>query len=148
MVSLKLKLLSSVYIFAKFINSLLNLWFQFCLNSPIFTSRLIKDQFYYADKVGYTNSIISKAGFIGGEVKVGVLVVLILAKLFLKRQSIYLELNFPLVTICSLRQEKFTSIFTAFGSIFGQIRILRIVISSVQYRLKYGILPHLTTQCS
>ena len=109
MVSLKLKLifsllylLSFIYIFTKFINSLLNLWFWFYLNSFIFTSRLIKDQFFYTDKVGYINSIVSKAGFIGSKVKVEVLVVLVLAKLFLKRQSIYFELNFPPVTIYSL----------------------------------------------
>ena len=92
MVSLKLKLsfsllylLSSVYIFIRFINSLLNPWFWFCLNSPIFTSGLIKDWFYYINKVGCTGGIINKVVFIGSKVKVRVLVVLVLAKLFLKR---------------------------------------------------------------
>ena len=55
------------------------------MDNPIFTSRLIRDWFYCANEVGYAGGIISKAGFVGGEVEVGVLVVLVLAKLFLKR---------------------------------------------------------------
>ena len=36
------------------------------------------------------------------EIKIGVLIVLVLAKLFLRRQSIRPKVNFPPVTICSL----------------------------------------------
>ena len=98
-VSLKLKLLSSllyllssIYIFAKFINSLLKPWL---------------------DKVGYTN----KVGYRVSKVKVRVLMVvyrvrfsvilvlvlvLVLAKLFLRRWLICLKVNSPLFAVCSL----------------------------------------------
>jgi len=60
--------------------------------------------------MGYIGSIIGRVGFIVGEVEVGVLivvckvgflivVVLVLAKLFLRRYLICLKLNSPLVTI-------------------------------------------------
>ena len=77
MVSLKLKLsssplylLSSIYIFIKFVNSLPKPWLNEvgCIN-----------------EIGYINGIVSKIGFMAGKVKIRVLMVLILAKLFLKR---------------------------------------------------------------
>ena len=103
MVSLKLKLLSSplyllssVYIFIRFINSLLK-------------PQLNKAG--YINKIGYTN----KVGYRVNKVKVGVsivvykirflvvlILVLALAKLFLRRQLICPKLNFPLVAIYSL----------------------------------------------
>ena len=76
MVNLKLKLLFSllyllsfIYIFVRFINFLLKPWLN---------------KVDYINKVGYTN----KMGYIGcgvGKIKVRVLVVLVLAKLFLRR---------------------------------------------------------------
>ena len=128
-VSLKLKLsssplylLSSVYIFVRFVNSLLKPQLQFYLDGSITISRLIQGQFYYINKIGYTGEIgcvgsiigrigfvggiISRVGFIVGKVEIGVLMVLVLvlvlAKLFLRRQLIRPKLNFPLVAICSL----------------------------------------------
>ena len=94
MVSLKLKLLffllyllSSIYIFIKFVNSLLKPWLN---------------------KVGYIN----KTGYKINKIKVRVLIivykvgfsvilvlVLVLAKLFLKKQLIHSELNFFLAII-------------------------------------------------
>jgi hypothetical protein len=61
-----------MYIFMKFINSLPKPWLN---------------KVGYINKIGYTNKIgcIGKIGYKVSEVKVGVLVVLILAKLFLKR---------------------------------------------------------------
>ena len=57
----------------------------------------------------YTDSIISKVGFIGSKVKIRVLIMdckvrflIVLVKLFLKRYLIYPELNSPLITIYSL----------------------------------------------
>ena len=45
--------------------------------------------FYYTNKIGYIGGIISRVGFIAGEVKIGVTIVLvlvlILVKLFLRR---------------------------------------------------------------
>ena len=116
MVSLKLKLLSSllylfssVYIFIKFINFLLNPQFQFYLNSPIIINRLIGGQFYCTNKVGYIGSIISRVKFTGSKAKIGVLVIdykveflIVLVKLFLRRYLIYPKLNSPLVAIYSL----------------------------------------------
>ena len=113
-VSLKLKLLfsplyllSSVYIFIRFINSLPKPWFQFYLDSPIIIiDWLIGGWFCCADKIGYIGSIVSRVGFVAGEVKIRVSVVLVLvlipAKLFLRRYLIYPKLNSPLVAIYSL----------------------------------------------
>jgi len=47
-------------------------------------------------------SIISRVEFIVNEVKIGVLMVLVLVKLFLRRYLIRPKLNSPLVAICSL----------------------------------------------
>ena len=113
MVSLKLKLLffllyllSSIYIFIRFISSLLNPQFWFCLDSFIVVNRLLKTQFYYTNKMDCTGSIINKVEFVGDKVKIKVIIVLvlvlILVKLFLRRQAIYFKLNFLLVTIYSL----------------------------------------------
>ena len=52
--------------------------------------------------MGYIGSIMSKVGFIASEVEIGVVMVLVLVKLFLKRWLIHLELNSPLVAICFL----------------------------------------------
>ena len=113
MVSLKLKLLSfllyllsSIYIFVMFINSLLKLQ----LNKVGYINKIS-----YTNKIGYTNRIgcIGKIGYRVSKVKVRVLIVvykvkfsvvlvLVLAKLFLKRQSIYFKLNFPIAIIYSL----------------------------------------------
>ena len=45
--------------------------------------------FYYTNKIGYIDGIISRVGFIASEVKIRVIIilvlVLILAKLFLRR---------------------------------------------------------------
>jgi len=64
------------------------------------------------NEVGYIGSIIDRIGLIGGiisrvkfmvsEIKVRVLIVLVLVKLFLKGYLIYPKLNSPLVAICSL----------------------------------------------
>jgi hypothetical protein len=45
---------------------------------------------------------VSRVGFIVSKVKIRVLIVLVLAKLFLRRYLIYPKLNSPLVTIYSL----------------------------------------------
>jgi len=46
--------------------------------------------------------IVSRVGFVVGEVKIRVLIVLVLVKLFLRRYLICFKLNSPPVTICSL----------------------------------------------
>ena len=51
---------------------------------------------------GIVDSIVSRVEFIVGEIKIRVLMVLVLAKLFLRRQLIYPKVNFPLVAMCSL----------------------------------------------
>ena len=95
-----------MYIFVRFISSLLNPWFWFYLNGLIIINRLIGDWFYYIDEMGYINSVINRVGFVAGKIEIGVLVVLvlvlILVKLFLKRYLICPELNSPLVAIYSL----------------------------------------------
>ena len=108
MVSLKSKLLSSllyllssVYIFARFINSL---------------PKPQLNKVDYINKVGCTD----KMGYIGyrvGEVKIRVSVILILVKLFLKRQLIHPKLNFPLVAIYSLISSLVYSIGLSFYSV-------------------------------
>ena len=125
MVSLKLKLsssplylLSSVYIFIRFINSLLNPWFWFCSNGPIIISRLIRGWFCYTNEIGYAGNIISKAGFIGNKVKIRVIIVLILIRLLLKRWLICLKLNSLLVAIYSLILNSVHSISSSSCSIF------------------------------
>ena len=113
MVSLKLKLLSSllyllssVYIFIKFINSLPNPWLQFYLDGFIIVNRLVGGWFYYTNKVGHVSSIINRTEFIASKVEIGVVMVLILVlvlkKLFLRRQVICLELNSPPIIMQSL----------------------------------------------
>src|SRR6266702_1021711 len=58
------------------------------------------------NKMGCIGGVVSRVGFIAGEVEIGVLVVLvlvlILVKLFLRRYLIHPELNSPLVAIYSL----------------------------------------------
>jgi len=46
--------------------------------------------------------IISRVGFVVSKIKIRVLMVLVLAKLFLRRQLIRPKVNFPLVTMYSL----------------------------------------------
>ena len=112
-VSLKLKLLFSllyllslVYIFVRFINSLLNPWFQFCLNGLIVVNKLIRDWFCYINKIGCIGGIMNKVGFIANKVKIRVIIVLVLvlvlAKLFLNRQAICPKLNSAFIIIQSL----------------------------------------------
>ena len=121
MVSLKSKLLSSplyllssIYIFARFINSLLNPQFQFYLDSPIIINRLVGGQFCCADKISYIGGIISRVEFIASKVKIGVAIVLvlvlILVKLFLRRQAIRPKLNSPPVAIQSLISDSVYSV--------------------------------------
>jgi len=52
--------------------------------------------------MGYIGGIISRVGFMAGEVKIRVAIVLVLVKLFLRRWLIRLKLNSPLVAIYSL----------------------------------------------
>ena len=51
----------------------------------IIISRLIEDWFCCVNKMGYIGGIISRVGFMIGEVEIGVVIVLVLVKLFLKR---------------------------------------------------------------
>ena len=131
MVSLKLKLLSSllyllssIYIFMRFVNS------------------LPKPQF---NKVGYINEI----GYRVGKVKVRVLMVvykirflvvlvlvLALAKLFLRRQLIYSKLNFPLATMYSL----ISSLVHSIGSCFCRVLNSNLGIVAFLYFLTYTLL--------
>jgi len=53
-------------------------------------------------RMGFIGRIVSRVGFIIGKIKVRVLMVLVLVKLFLRRKLICSKLNFPLVAICSL----------------------------------------------
>src|SRR6266568_9517453 len=59
-----------------------------------------------ADEMGCVGGVVSRVGFMAGEIEIGVLVVLvlvlILVKLFLRRYLIRPELNSPLVAIYSL----------------------------------------------
>jgi len=50
----------------------------------------------------FIGGIISRVGFIVSKVKIRVLIVLVLVKLFLRRYLICPKLNSPLVAICSL----------------------------------------------
>jgi len=56
--------------------------------------------------MGYINGVVSRVGFVAGEIEIRVSVilvlVLILVKLFLRKYLIYPELNSPLVAIYSL----------------------------------------------
>ena len=58
--------------------------------------------FYYTNKIGYVGSVISKVGFMGDKVEIGVTIVLVLVRLLLRRWLICLKLNSPLITIYSL----------------------------------------------
>jgi len=53
-------------------------------------------------RMGFIGSIISRVGFMVGEVKIRVLMVLVLVKLFLRRYLIRSKLNSPPVAIYSL----------------------------------------------
>jgi len=53
-------------------------------------------------RTGFIGGIISRVGFIVNKIKIRVLIVLMLAKLFLRRYLIYPKLNFSLVAIYSL----------------------------------------------
>src|SRR6266550_4851225 len=59
-----------------------------------------------ADEMGCIGGVVSRVGFVAGEIEIGVLVVLvlvlILVKLFLRRYLIRPELNSPPVAIYSL----------------------------------------------
>src|SRR6266568_1580169 len=59
-----------------------------------------------ADKIGYVGGVVSRVGFVAGEIEIKVSVVLvlvlILVKLFLRRYLIRPELNSPPVAIYSL----------------------------------------------
>ena len=50
----------------------------------------------------FMGGIISRVGFVVGKVKIRVLIVLVLVKLFLRRYLICSKLNSSLVAICSL----------------------------------------------
>jgi len=52
--------------------------------------------------MGFVGGIISRIRFIVGKIKIRVLMVLVLVKLFLRRYLIYPKLNSPLVAIYSL----------------------------------------------
>src|SRR6266571_9211138 len=58
------------------------------------------------NEMGYIGSVVSRVGFVAGEIEIRVLVVLvlvlILVKLFLRRYLICPELNSPLIVIYSL----------------------------------------------
>ena len=136
MVSLKLKLLSSplyllssTYIFTRFISSLLKP--QLCPDRSVIVSRLIQGWFYYINKVGCSNKInctnrmgcANKVGYIISNTKIGVLIVvykvgflvvvvlvLILAKLFLRRQAIRPNLNSLPAAIQSLTSDSVYSV--------------------------------------
>jgi len=41
--------------------------------------------FCYINEMGYTGGIISKVGFVGDEVEIGVVIVLVLVRLLLRR---------------------------------------------------------------
>ena len=53
-------------------------------------------------RIGFIGGIISRVKFMVSKIKIRVLIVLVLAKLFLRRYLIYLKLNSPLITIYSL----------------------------------------------
>ena len=77
------------------------------MDSLIIISRLIGGWFYYADKIGYIDGIISRVGFIVGKVKIRVLIIdrkvrFLIVKLFLRRYLIRPKLNSPPVAIYSL----------------------------------------------
>ena len=106
--SFLLYLMSSIYIFIKFINSLPKPQ----LNKVGYINKIgYTNKVGYTNEIGYTNKIdytdrvgyIGKVGYRISKVKVKVLVVLVLvlvlAKLFLRRQLIYSKLNFPLAII-------------------------------------------------
>ena len=70
---------------------------------------MIRGWFCCTNNIGYINGIINKTGFVGGEVKIKILIMdykvrfsIILVKLFLRRYLIYLKLNSLLVAMCSL----------------------------------------------
>jgi len=54
------------------------------------------------DRIGFMGGIVSRVRFIVGKVKIRVLIVLVLVKLFLRRYLICPKLNSPLVAIYSL----------------------------------------------
>jgi len=58
--------------------------------------------FCCVDEMGYVGGIINRVGFVAGEVEIGVVIILVLVKLFLKRWLICLEFNSPPVAICFL----------------------------------------------
>src|SRR6266702_1817446 len=76
-----------------------------------------------ADEIGYIGGVISRVGFVAGEIEIGVLVVLvlvlILVKLFLRRYLIYPELNSPLVTIYSLILSSVYSVRSSFYKVLN-----------------------------
>jgi len=53
-------------------------------------------------RMGFMGGIVSRVRFMVGKVKIGVLMVLVLIKLFLRRYLIRPKLNSPPVAICSL----------------------------------------------
>ena len=53
-------------------------------------------------RTGFIGGIVSRVGFVVGEIEIGVSMVLVLVKLFLRRYLIRPELNSPPVAICSL----------------------------------------------
>ena len=83
--------MSFIYIFIRFISSLLNPWFWFYLGGLVIIGRLMGGWFCCVNEIGCIGGIVSRVGFVAGEVEIGVLMVLVLilvlvlAKLFLRR---------------------------------------------------------------
>src|SRR6266568_4277538 len=76
-----------------------------------------------ANKMGYVGSVMSRVGFVAGEIEIGVSVVLvlilILVKLFLRRYLICPELNSPLVAIYSLISSLVHSVRSSFCKVLN-----------------------------
>jgi hypothetical protein len=80
--------------------------------------------FCYANEMGCIGGVVNRVGFVAGEVKVGVsIVVLVLmlipAKLFLRRYLIRPKLNSPPVAIYSLTSYSVHSIRSSFCKVLN-----------------------------
>ena len=127
-VSLKLKLLSSplyllssVYIFTMFINSLPKPQLNKvgCINEMGYTNKMgCIDGIGYVEKIGCgVGEVEVRVLVVVCKVRILVVLVLALAKLFLRRQLICPKLNFPLATIYSL----VLSLVHSIGSFFCRV---------------------------
>ena len=78
---------------------------------------------YCVNEMGCIGGVVSRVGFVAGEIEIGVLVVLvlvlILVKLFLRRYLIYPELNSPLVAIYSLILSSVYSVRSSFCKVLN-----------------------------